>query len=166
MYRCMQTDTPTPTHTCVHTSGLMIMASHRTFSGQNKHHLAKSNLARQIYHTLSMEISLSLLKIMNARTNFGAYHKYCTCVHTYAHTHIHTRTYACTCTHSHTCMHTHTCTRTHTHPHAHTDTHTHTDTQTHTCICSQLSSVINFKGLALAITLSDGEIGIFIPILI
>ena len=116
----MHANRHTHTHTCVHTSGLMIMASHRTFSGQNKHHVAKSNLARQIYHTLSMEISLSLLKIMNARTNFGAYHKYCTCVHTYtrAHTHTHTRT------HTHIRMHTHTCTRTHTHVHTHTHKHT------------------------------------------
>ena len=113
-----------------------------------------------------MEISLSLLKIMNGRTNFGAYHKYCTRVHTYAHTHTYTHAH----THAHAHTHTHACTHTHMHPYTHaparTHRHRHTDTQTHTCICSQLSSVINFKGLALAITLSDGEMGIFIPILI
>ena len=57
----------------------MIMASHRTFSGQNKQIcLAKSNLARQICYSLSMEVSLSLLKIMNVQTNsYGPYHKHC-----------------------------------------------------------------------------------------
>ena len=39
--------------------------------------LAKSNLARQIYYTLSMEKSVSLLKIMNIRTIFSLYHKHC-----------------------------------------------------------------------------------------
>ena len=60
----------------VHMAGLMIMASHRTFSSQKSICAAKVNLARQIYYTLSMEISLSLLKIINAQTNFGPYHKY------------------------------------------------------------------------------------------
>ena len=38
---------------------------------------AKSNLVRQIYYTLSMEKSLSLLKIMNVQTIFSPYHKHC-----------------------------------------------------------------------------------------
>ena len=33
-------------------------------------------MARQIHYTLSMEISLNLLKIINVRTNFGPYHKH------------------------------------------------------------------------------------------
>ena len=51
------------------------MAVIRHFPGQIKQ---MSGQIRQIYYTLSMEISLSLLKIMNIRTNFGAYHKHCT----------------------------------------------------------------------------------------
>ena len=42
-------------------AGHMIVASHRTFSSQKGIYLVKSNLARQIYYTLSIEISLSLL---------------------------------------------------------------------------------------------------------
>ena len=53
------------------------MASHRAFSGQNKHTSGKANLVRQIYYTLSMKISLCLLKIMNVQANFGPYHKHC-----------------------------------------------------------------------------------------
>ena len=55
--------------------GLMIMASHRTFLAKISICPANSILARQIYYTLSMEISLSLFKIMNVRT-FGPYHKH------------------------------------------------------------------------------------------
>ena len=40
-------------------------------------HPAKSNLARQMY-SISMEILLSLLKIMNVRTIFDPYHNHCT----------------------------------------------------------------------------------------
>ena len=48
--------------------------------------LAKSNLARQIYYTLSMENSLSLQKKslqkkMNVWTVFGPYHKHSMSVH-------------------------------------------------------------------------------------
>ena len=49
--------------------GLMIIASHHTFTGQNKH------LSGQIKFTLLMKISLSLLKIMNVQTIFNPYHK-------------------------------------------------------------------------------------------
>ena len=38
---------------------------------------AKPNLARQIYNTLSMKISLNLLKTVNVRTIFSPYHKHC-----------------------------------------------------------------------------------------
>ena len=57
-------------------AGLMIMASHRTFPAKISICLANSILARQIHYTLSMETSLSLLKIMNVQTNFGPYHKH------------------------------------------------------------------------------------------
>ena len=56
--------------------GLMIMSSHRTFLAKISIYPANSILARQIYYTSSMEISLSLLKIMNVRTTFGPYHKH------------------------------------------------------------------------------------------
>ena len=58
------------------------VASHQTFSGQNKHLSGQSSFARQIYYTWSMGISLSLLKIINIRTIFGPYHKHwymCVC---------------------------------------------------------------------------------------
>ena len=58
------------------------VASHQTFSGQNKHLSDQIKLPRQIYYTSSMGISLSLLKIINVRTIFGPYHMHwymCVC---------------------------------------------------------------------------------------
>ena len=81
------------------------MDSHQTFSGQNiSICLAKSNLTRQIHCMLSLQISLSLLKIMNAWTIFGPYHKHSTHTHARTHAHTHTNTH----THTHTYTHTHT----------------------------------------------------------
>ena len=50
----------------------MIMASHSTFPAKMTICLAKANLARQIYYTLSMESLLTLKKI----TIFSPYHKH------------------------------------------------------------------------------------------
>ena len=47
----------------------MIMASHQTFP-------AKPNLAGHIYHTLSMEKSLSLPRKMDVQAIFILYHKH------------------------------------------------------------------------------------------
>ena len=65
-------------------AGLMISASYQIFSGQNRHLSggpASSNLPKQIYYTLSMEILLSLLKIMNIQTIFIPHHKHCITVY-------------------------------------------------------------------------------------
>ena len=53
------------------------MASHRNFFGQNKHLSGQIKFGQT---NLLMEISLSLLKIMNVQTNFGPYHKHCAAV--------------------------------------------------------------------------------------
>ena len=60
-------------HVCVCISGLMIMASHQTFSGQNKH--LSSLIKFDQTNLLSMEKSLSLLKIIKVHTIFCPYHK-------------------------------------------------------------------------------------------
>ena len=72
------------------TTGLMIMASHQTFSGQTKR-LSSQIKFDQIYYTLLMDKSLSLLKIINVRTIFSPYHKHCTNSHVlqYLYTTVH-----------------------------------------------------------------------------
>ena len=60
------------------TTGLMIMASHRIFSGKLTICPAKSKLTRQIYYTMSIENSLSLQKKMNYQLNIGTVTMYFT----------------------------------------------------------------------------------------
>ena len=55
-------------------AGLMISASYQTFSSICP---AKSHLAIQIYCTILMEISMSLLKLVNVGTIFSHHHKHC-----------------------------------------------------------------------------------------
>ena len=55
-------------------AGLMIMASNQTFSGQIKHLFSQIKFG-QSYYMLSMEKSLSLLKIMNVLTISSPYLK-------------------------------------------------------------------------------------------
>ena len=61
----------------IHCTGLMIMASHRTFSSQIKCMSGEIEFGQtNILYTLSMKILWSLQKKMNVWTIFSPYHKH------------------------------------------------------------------------------------------
>ena len=79
----MHKHTHTQTYVCTHT--------YKAYDNGQSHFqaklsicLVKSNSARQIFYTLSMEILWSLQMKMNVRKIFSPYHKHCAYTHTYS----------------------------------------------------------------------------------